>query len=161
MRPVIHSKKHYVQMSLGNVAVANRTIIDLITVVANPTVVDQVEEGASVKAIFIELWLLNESTAGSEIVTISKQIDGASGPGFSEMVALGTWTGKKNIFFTHQGLSGNDSVGNPSVVLRNWIKIPKSKQRFGLGDALRLTIANPTVGSELLFCGFATYKEYS
>jgi len=44
--------------------------------------------------------------------------------------------------------------------MRGWYKIPKTKQRFGLGDRLVLQIASQ--GTDALdFCGFATYKEYT
>jgi len=88
-----------------------------------------------------------------------KTVNLDAGPTFAEMQALGTFTLKKNILFTHQGLSPNDGVGNPVVVMRGWYKIPKSKQRMGLSDRIVLSIANLGTGA-LDYCGFATYKEY-
>ncbi len=162
MRPVIHSQKHYVQLSRGTVATVSHTTLDLILAVAPADVsdVDEVVEGALVKAVYIELWLLNSSNDGSDVVAVGKYSSGTSGPGFTGMNSLGVFDEKKNILFVHQGLSSNNGVGNPIAILRNWVKIPKSKQRFGLGDSLRLTIAN-NGPSTLEFCGFATYKEYT
>ncbi len=76
------------------------------------------------------------------------------------MTALGTFDNKKNILYTTQGLAPNDGVGQPVAVIRQWFKIPKSKQRFGLGDKIRLAIASRGDGV-ITYCGFATYKEYS
>ncbi len=162
MRPVIHSTKHYVQMSLFQVATVARVNTPLIVAVAVPdkNTVFEVEEGAIVKAIYVELWLENTSNLGSEVVILTKTTAGSVGPSFAEIQALGDWDEKKNILFTHQGLSANDSNGPPIAIMRGWYKIPKSKQRFGLGDQLNLSIGNPSL-NDLNACGFATYKEYT
>ncbi len=162
MRAPIHSTKHYVQITRSTVATVTRSIEDIILAVEGTVanLVDEVEEGAIVKAVYIELWLLNASNDGSDVVTVGKYSAGGNGPNFTGMNSLGTFVEKKGILFTHQGLSSNNGVGNPIPVLRNWIKIPKSKQRFGLGDSLRITIAN-NGPSTLEYCGFATYKEYT
>ncbi len=162
MRPIINSKKHYVQMSRSTVTTVTRNSEQLINAV-NATLanlVDEVAEGAVVKAVYIELWTLNSSNDGSEIVTLVKAPRNGTGPTFAEMNSLGTYTNKKEVLFTHQGLSSNNGVGNPINVMRGWYKIPKSKQRFGLGDTLTLSIANngPSVSE---YCGFAIYKEYT
>ncbi len=122
--------------------------------------VDEVQEGAIVKAVYIELWLLNSSNDGSDIVVLVKTPSGGSGPNFTNMNALGSFDNKKGIFFTHQGLSSNNGVGNPIMIMGGWYKIPKTKQRFGLGDKLHLVITN-NGPSTLEACGFATYKEYT
>ncbi len=160
---MVHSNKHYVQISRSSLATVTRVSVDLVLAVESTVAnaVDEVAEGATVKAVYIELWLLNTSNDGSDIVCVIKNLaGGATLPNFTQMNALGTYNNKKNILFTHQGLSSNNGVGNPIPVLRGWIKIPKSKQRFGLGDELNISIAN-NGPSALEFCGFATYKEYT
>jgi len=162
LRPVIHSQKHYVQQSLATVATVSRIAIDIIVAVEGTVanLVNEVIEGAVVKAVFFELWLLDSGNDGSNTVTVTKQPMTVAGPTFAEMAALGTYVNKKNVLFTHQGLSSNDGIGNPVQVLGGWIKIPKSKQRFGLGDKLTLCISN-NGANNLNFCGFTTYKEYT
>ncbi len=162
MRPVIHSTKHYVQITRSTVLTVARNIEDIVLSVEGTVAnaVDEVVEGAVVKAIYLELWLMNSSNDGSDVVIVAKHPSSETGPPFGTMNSLGTYTNKKNILFVHQGLSSNNGVGNPVAILRNWIKIPKSKQRFGLGDSLRITIAN-NGPSSLEYCGFATYKEYT
>ncbi len=122
--------------------------------------VDEVIEGAIVKAIYIELWLIGSVADQHSIVTLTKEVGANVGPTFTEMVGLGIYTNKKNILFTHQGLAGNDGISIPLNIMRGWYKIPKSKQRFGLGDSLRLAIASQG-DATIFFCGFATYKEYT
>ncbi len=161
MRPPIHSQKHYVQWTLSTVAAGaagSEQIMGAVTILSKnlPT---EIAEGAVVKAVYIELWADSSSADGSQIVVVSKDASNGQGPTFAQAVALDSYDIKKNILFTHQGLSANDGVGNPALVMRGWIKIPKSKQRFGLGDTLFLTIANPS-SNTLTYCGFATYKEY-
>jgi len=162
LKAVIHSKKHYVQMSRATVVTVASVTIDIIrgVPIQDVDLVDEVQEGATVKAVYIELWLLNSSNDGSDIVVLGKNMASQNGPSFTECNALGTYDEKKNILFVHQGLSSNNGVGNPINIMRGWYKIPKSKSRFGLGDSLHLTIAN-NGPSTLEFCGFALYKEYT
>ncbi len=163
MRAPIHSEKHYFQMSLFTISATlsvNQKLIDSVALL-NKNQTFEVVEGAVVKAVFIELWLLGSSSGGSEVVCLCKDVQNLQGPTAAEMAALGNYNNKKNILFVHQGLSPNDGGDAPVLVMRGWYKIPKSKQRFGLGDALNLTILNPHATNDLFACGFCTYKEYT
>ncbi len=162
MRAPIHSEKHYVQMSLSTVAtttVVNTVLIDAVTV-ANKNTVSEVVEGALVKAIYIELWIQADSLAGTQVTALTKFQSGAAPFSAAQMAALGTTPGKKNTLFVSQGLASNDGVSGPIAIMRGWYKIPKSKQRFGLGDTLELQILAQGA-ADVDFCGFATYKEYT
>ncbi len=159
MRAPIKSKKHYRQYGVSPITTGASESILLVDA-NNGAASDEVEEGCIVKAVFVELWLNNDGVDGQSIVTVTKGIAGDSGPTFAEMADLFTYNNKKNILFTHQGLTSNESVGNPIRVLNGWIKIPKSKQRFGLGDRIALNISNTSSGN-LFRCGFAIYKEYT
>ncbi len=162
MRPIIHSQKHYVQMSrstTNTVSLNNENLVVAVeSTVAN--LVDEVSEGAVVKAVFIELWVLDSGNDGSFLVTVGKYPSGLASMTFAQGAALGTFNNKKNLLYVTQGLTPNDGIAQPIVLLRQWIKIPKSKQRFGLGDKLKLTVSNNGL-NDLFYCGFATYKEYS
>ncbi len=162
MRPPITSRKHYVQMTLDTVVTVTRNTVSLINALALPNVntPPEVVEGAIIKAVYIELWTLGSSNDGFQVVTLTKVPESGTGPTFTQMQTLNDYTNKKNILFTHQGLSANDGIGNPVPIMRGWYKIPKSKQRFGLGDNLILSISNPSANT-LTFCGFATFKAYS
>ncbi len=160
MRPIIHSTKHLVPIPVSSIGTAARENIILCqaveSTVANTAI--EIVEGAVVKAVFVELWLNNDGVDGSSIVTLEKTMDVGLGPTFAEMASLFTYTNKKNILFTHQGLTSNESIGNPIPVMRNWFKIPKGKQRFGLGDKLVLSISNTSSGN-LFRCGIIIFKE--
>ncbi len=162
MRPVIHSQKHYVQFSRSTVTTVTAETEDLVLGVEGTTAnaVDEVIEGALVKAIYIELWVIDAGAGGSIVVTLTKTPASLGGPTFTQSNGLGIYANKKNILFTHQGLTPNDGIAEPRLVMRGWYKIPKSKQRIGLGDGVRLVIAN-NGPQDLFYCGFATYKEYT
>ncbi len=162
MRAPIHSTKHQVQYPFNAIAtgtINNTTLIQAVeSTVANTAF--EIAEGSLVKAVHVELWLINASTDGHEIVTICKDTKNGAGPTFAQMSTLFTYVNKKNIFFTHEGLSASDNGSGPIPVINDWIKIPKGKQRFGLGDTLNLTISNPS-STALNMCGVTIYKEYS
>ncbi len=162
MRQIIHSVKHYVQYPIDGITTGTVQSINLVSGVESTAanLANEVEEGALVKAIYIELWLHNEGNLGESIVTITKDTKSGAGPNFAQSASLFTYPNKKNVLFTHQGLTSNDGIGNPTPILREWIKIPKGKQRMGLGDTIVITIANVSA-SDLLRCGFSVYKEYS
>ncbi len=162
MRPVIHSTKHYVQVTRSAVLTVALNSEDLILAVEATTAngVDEVGEGAVVKAVFVELWIIDDGNDGSFVVTLGKYPSGLSAMTFTQSNSLGTYGNKKNLLYVTQGLTPNDGITRPTVLLRQWFKIPKSKQRFGLGDKLRLTITSNGAQS-INYCGFATYKEYT
>ncbi len=159
MRPPIHSKKHYVQESLMTITAGAVDTNIMVNSLESPTAVADVVEGALVKAIFIERWVRTNDTApGSFVAILVKHSGGVNDPSAAEMAALGDWNNKKNILYTTQGLS-NVTAQSAIPFLRQWIKIPKGKQRMGLGDTIRLHIFAQALDQNI--CGFATYKEYT
>ncbi len=162
MRPIIHSKKHIQQTSQSTVAQAVVGHITIATAIeGSSTTPDQIEEGASVRACYVELWLgLDSATVtGSYTVILYKDPGGLHAATTTNMAALHDYPNKKNILFTAQGLLGPDD-GGMVPVLRQWYKIPKGKQRFGLGDRLLITIRNNNLAAiDINFCGVAIFKE--
>ncbi len=163
MRAPINSKKHISQISqatVGQAAVVNNVIC--LAIEGSPTTPTQVAEGAIVKACYVEFWVSQDSASvvGSYTVVLSKDPGGNAGMTAANMAALHDYSNKKNILFTAQGLlTPND--GGQIPVLRGWYKIPKGKQRFGLGDTLRVSIRNNNATAiDINFCGLSIYKEY-
>ncbi len=164
MKSPINSRKHIVQHT--------QTIIPSGTTTSNVAVralaiqnVDQafeVVEGAVVKAIYIERWIAGNTgiePSSSIVLTVEKNPAGGGSPTFTEMTTLDAYPNKKNILYTTQGLTASNT-GNPIPFIRQWVKIPKGKQRFGLEDELLVTIAN--IGAEdISFCGVMIYKSYT
>ena len=161
VRPMVHSTKHYTQQSIGTSVpgTETHTVIAEGVTVGNKNLVSEVEEGTSIKAVYCELWIRSAATAAASFTfLICKRPNGVNNPSTAEMAALGTWDNKKNIFFTSQGLT-NDVDSSAMSLYRGWIKIPKGKQRMGLGDNLSWSLS--AIGQSINFCGFQTYKEYS
>ncbi len=161
MRAPIHSRKHYVQKSLTTVLAGAVNTFEIAQSVlpGGTDLVNEVVEGALVKAVYIELWVRGQDTSPGSFVVIVEKLPGtatAITAGF--MAALGTYENKKNILFTSQALT-NVNTADAIPILRTWLKIPKGKQRMGLDDRLRLTFFSQALDSNI--CGFATYKEYT
>ncbi len=164
MRPIIKSKKHIVQVSQATVAqglLLDTTICQAVE--STSTTPSQIEEGAIVKACYVEFWLSQDSASlvGSYTVILYKDPGGNAALSSTNMAALHDWENKKNILFTAQGLlTPND--GGQVPVLRAWYKIPKGKQRFGLQDRLKIAVRNNNATAiDINLCGLAVYKEYT
>ncbi len=140
----------------------------VITTIANAiegasTTPNQISEGATVKACYIEFWVSQDSASvvGSYTFVIFKQPGIASAITSANMAALHDYTNKKNILFTAQGLLTPNDGGQVPIV-RAWYKIPKGKQRFGLGDKIQIVLRNNNATAvDINFCGLAIYKEYT
>ncbi len=159
---MVHAVKHYVQYPISQIATGVREAIVIVHAVESTiaNLATEVAEGSSIKAIYFELWLQNEGNLGEFIMTISKDPQDIQGPTFAQQANLFGYNNKKNVFYTTQGLTPNDGISGPINVIKGWVKIPKSKQRFGLGDSITMVISNVSA-NDLVRCGFSTYKEYN
>ncbi len=160
MKAPIHSRKHYVQTSLTTI-LAGANLQTVIAHAVNPTaanLANEVAEGSVIKAVYVEMWVrTNDTSPGTALLTLTK-IPELANITFADQIALDAYTNKKNVFYHTQGLS-NDQDADAIPFIRQWFKIPKGKQRFGLGDRLILGIAAQALDQNV--CGFFTYKEYS
>ncbi len=164
MRAPIHSKKHIVQISQSTVsqgAVVNTVLVEAKEGASSTPEV--IEEGAIVKNCYVEFWVSQDSASvvGSYTIILLKNPGGNANPLTGDLAALHDYDNKKNILFTGQGLlTPND--GGQVPVLRQWYKIPKGKQRFGLKDRLQVSIRNNNATAiDINFCGLSIYKEYT
>ncbi len=162
MRPIIQSKKHFVQVTLGNLgtlALGSHLIAEAIE--GAPSTPTDIAEGAIVKAVYVEMWVQDDSASvvGSFTAVVMKNPGGSNAPTGANMAALHDYDNKKNILYTTQGLSPTSDSG-VFPVYKGWIKIPKGKQRMGLGDKLQLFLRN-NGGTDLNFCGVFIFKEYT
>ncbi len=160
----INSIKHYVHRT--NIAVTSgsasaHVVLDAVNAPATSTSA-QVIEGAIVKAIHLEYWILSDGVTSSInqfALIVEKVPTGSASATAAQMLNLGAYDNKKNILFTTQGIVGAGIDGQASVpLLRQWMLIPKGKQRMGLGDRMVISIA--PVGFTMNWCGISTYKEY-
>ncbi len=160
----INTEKHIKQISLTPVAIGAVGGEELVkaVAVADKNLVKEVRQGAVVKAIYIELWIQSAVDTGLGQVTAiveKTSLDDVGATATDFVTGLFAYNNKKNILYTTQGLTPTLTTNNPQNFLKGWLKIPKGKQRFGLGDTLQLRIH--ALGEALQFCGVAIFKEYS
>ncbi len=121
--------------------------------------VQDVVEGSRISAIFIEHWVKSFAPAGTDTkfqICLEKVPAGATSVTFAQMNTLQGYPNKKNVLFFSQGVLGDLST-QAVPIIRQWFKIPKTKQRFGLDDVLMLTLS--ATAEVIQNCGFATFKE--
>ncbi len=162
MKATINSRKHIVQRTQLVIEEQTSGSWSLVKpVVDQPNVPTEVVIGAGVKAIWIEYWLLGESSQPCFATWIGEKLPASAVAATqAEMQALDTYGNKNNILKMGQGIIG-DSNSNPIPIMREWLAIPKGKQRFAIGDELRFNIS--CIGAAdngLEVCGFALFKEY-
>ncbi len=162
MRAPITSRKHIIQHTQTTVAsgaVASNLPI-LAQAVQDVNANFEVIEGSVIKAVYIERWIIGKGPSPTSYVLIVEKAP-ANAPAitFTQMTNLDSYPNKKNILFTSEGLLPRDDA-NAIPVLRQWLKIPKGKQRFGLKDELRIVVADIGV-DDIEFCGLVIYKSYT
>ncbi len=162
MRAPVVSRKHIVQHTQTTISSATKTtFVDVSAVqIQNVDANFEVVEGSVIKAIYVELWLLGVGTTQSTfVVIVEKSQSGQADPTFTQMTTLDAYSNKKNVLYSSQGLIGASDT-NPTPVLRQWLKIPKSKQRFGLDDRFRISIAS-LGAQDVVACGLTIFKSYT
>ncbi len=160
VRAMVHSIKHYVQQTLTTVTTGVRDNMSIVSALESATNLNEVTQGSTIKAVYLEIWAIGSSSNQFFTAIVYKRPSGLNAISITEMANLYTYENKKNILYTTQGLASNDGIAGPYPLFKGWIKIPKGKQRFGLGDKLTFTVASRGDAS-IIYCGFATYKEYS
>ncbi len=165
VRPVVHSTKHIIQFSnfLVTAGASNpQTLINTVPSTANRVNAVDVVEGAIIKAVYVELWVKGDGASSADtqiMVALVKLPGGQNAMTSTDMLNMQAYDNKKNIFFISQGVFGGKDTGQAVPILRQWIKIPKGKQRFGNGDELILNTSSIDTGAQR--CGVAIYKEYT
>ncbi len=162
LAPIV-SVKHYVGQPKAGIALGVAITLEIAKTVAAPvnTNREDVSEGSLIKAVHFEYWLLGNAVSGNVtqfVMTIEKSPSNTINPTFADMLNLGGYANKKNILYTTQGIVGNKTDGPAIPVIRDWLKIPKGKQRMGQEDRILVTFA--TVDVAINFCGMSIYKEY-
>ncbi len=163
MKPTVNSSKHYIPLTNSELASAGVLEFDIVegkTIGNAFAATADVREGSLVKAIFVELWCAGAGASGTDtqfVAVVLKMPSNSPSMTSTNLLNLQSYGNKKNILYTTQGvLRGLDVQAVP--IIRQWFKIPKGKQRIGLGDKFQLYLT--TVGTGLNRCGFCTYKEY-
>ncbi len=163
MAAPINAVKHYVHLANSTgVSAALLTFSVVDAVVAPATALPaSVKEGSIVKAVYCEIWVYGLGASGTDtqfFLCIEKLVGGSPVMTYAQSLQLGAYPNKKNILYSTQGVIGGIDT-NSIPVIKNWVLIPKGKQRFGLGDRLQINIS--TLGASMQRCAIFTFKEYT
>lgn len=161
VKPIINSEKHIVQHTLASASIGTSVTTNIAQATPNPVSASAitVAVGTEIKAVFVELWLqASAQQPGTAVLIIEKLPGSAQNIDAGQMADLHSYDNKKNIFYTSMGLIG-DANTNPVPFVRQWIKIPKGKQRFGLNDRFQFTILAQVDTIE--WCGLSIFKAYT
>ncbi len=160
MTAPIQLVKHIVHIPSAVTASGARTkstIINVVANTANPVNTVDVKEGSKISSVYIEMWVDGVTASKTVLGMVVKLPAGSVSPSYAETLNLMAYPNKRNVLEIHQGLA--PSGGNIVPLFRGWIKIPKGKQRFALGDKLELVIS--ATATNVNHCGIYIYKEYS
>ncbi len=152
---------HHSDALIGAGAILNQKCINAVVAPATGNAFD-VKEGSIIKAIYLERWLVGSATEGIAsqfTLTVEKKRDTEPDMTFAQSQNLGAYPNKKNILYTTQGIVTAQINGGPTVpVIRQYVLIPKGKQRFGLQDEFMVNIG---VIQSMRQCGIDTFKEFT
>ncbi len=161
----INSNKHYVHQTKATVSSGAILGIKIVDAVVAPAVSNafDVRQGAIVKAVHLEYWIDIQADAGDtgqQVAILEKVPSGQASVTAAQILNLGAYPNKKNILWTFQGIQTSAISGvQCTPIIRDWMLIPKGKQRMGLGDEIVFSFSS--VGEIGHICGLATYKEYT
>ncbi len=157
---IINSVKHIVQQPIVTTAagaILNITVVDAVDAPA-ATTPNQVQVGSIIKAVYVELWAISDDGFTSSVsAVVYKNPGSALTLTHGQAAIMNTWNNKKNALKTFQGLISQEA-NNTMPIFKEWIAIPKGKQRFGDGDSLMVAV--DAISNGVTTCGIFVYKEY-
>ncbi len=158
MRPVDSMKNvHEIAQSTGTTAINDILVIAVDTAVTSAD--NQVQRGATIKAIYLSFDVCGLAASGVRQITnlylIKNPGANLTAPG---PFTVGTSNEKKFVFRQWSFQTMRNQDGNPPFHFEGWIKIPRRYQRFGTDDLLHLTFATDTASGHL--SGQCIYKWY-
>ncbi len=164
LAPIV-SVKHYIPHTNALIAAGglrNNILANAVTVGNAHANVEDVTEGSLVKAVHLDMWVINGGTTGTsaQFTAILEKVPAGQTPAtVAQLLNLQSYPNKKNILHSFQGnLTAGVDGSMSTPYMRGWFKIPKGKQRMGLSDQIVVSLTPVAQGCEI--CGMAVYKEY-
>ncbi len=144
----------------GGIIAGTQADNDLIESVDSPTlaVVDRVETGSTVNAIFLKVEAYATSTAA--LANFYMIVWKNPGGNLTAPLPNGVGADDDKRFVIHQEMvmMEKNTTGNPRTVFAGVIRIPRGYRRMGINDKLQISVLSPGVSSD--FCIQCIYKEY-
>ncbi len=164
LAPIV-SVKHFIAQTnalLTGGSLRNQVLVNAVAVGDAHSNTFDVTEGSVIKAVHLDFWVMNDGATDTNTqwtAILEKVVAGQAAATITNLLNLQAYDNKKNILHTFQGnLSAAVDGANSTTYLQGWFKIPKGKQRFGIGDSL--VISATSVAQNCVICGIAIYKEY-
>ncbi len=158
----IHSIKHVIDTSAGNVAAGTNVNVNLIKAVDNPDALTNQEDiavRAKVNGIYLDVEVSCDEDVVAQIpnayMIVYKSPAGVV-PAILPAV-VGTTANKRFVIHQEMVMLDGHAVGNPRTLFKGVISIPKSFRTFADGDQLQLRIQAPSV--KFNYCVQCIYKE--
>ncbi len=159
---VVHRLKHIVD---SNATVSAGVTLPVTLVLGRDapliTAPREVETGAKVHGVFLNVQIQGNQISSGGIPNIYMAVyknKGSNVPNI-DPTQTGTNSDKSNIIHQEMGMFQSDSVdGNPKTLFKGVIVIPKGLQRFGLDDALDITLRSTAINFK--YCLQCIYKEF-
>ncbi len=170
-------RRNFQQRNLGSIINSNKNVVSNFTAATAGTktsipiadaqdsatlaVVEDVERGCSIKAIWVEFWV---SATAEAAVGVTHGIDmylfKNPGQNLTSPIpgTVGSSNEKKFVFKIWKGLIGARTQGFQPYSWKGWIRIPKRYQRMGAND--RWQIIFQSTGVNVLVCNNFVYKWY-
>ncbi len=162
--PGINTVKHYVQYTnaaLSSGIINTNIIAEGVINTALPVNTHDIKEGSNLYRVYLELWLKGTGSSDGDTqfnLAVYRNPSGDHTMIAADLNNLMAYSNKKNIMFASQGVLSGAGAGQSVAIIRQWIKIPKGKRRFGPDDTLEYAIM--TTGTGMQRCGLAVYKEF-
>ncbi len=161
----VNTLKHTIDRQEA-IAGGSETDLGLVSVVENAssTVATNIDVGSHVRAIFLNVQVVNTTDATGLINNVYMYIYGNPGnninaANFPAVNEVGTSDARKQIFHQEMAMlsDANDSI--PITLFKGVLKIPRKFQRGGVNDAIVIRIGTPTGGAGINACVQCIYKE--
>ncbi len=158
----IHSITHVVD-NQGGLVIDTQAFVTVVEGKDAPVLaqVDEVETGARVNAIYLNIQVAATSTAA--LANVYMFIYGNPGGNIAVTnIPNGNVTGafdfKKQIFHREMSMTEKNTTAIPRTLFKGVIMLPKKFRRIGINDIIAVALYSPGVTYD--YCVQAIYKEY-
>ncbi len=155
----INTLKHIVDRQGGLVATTQVEEI-LVSAVDNPTFVtnpQEISNTSNVTHVFLNVQVAATGTAALANVYMFVAKNPAGDLVFPDANAVGKSDLRKHVLHQEMIMTEKNTTAIPRTLFKGVIKIPRGKQRFGLGDKLIVALLAPGVNFD--YCVQCIYKE--
>ncbi len=158
LRPV-ETVKHVVD-NQGGLVIGVTTPIDIIKTVESPVIgnSNEVRNPCTVHGVFMHIEVSSTTSAaiGNVYMALYKSTNNLLGT--IDPQTIGSNANKRYVIHQEMTMAERSTAGNPRVLFKGVVVIPRGYKRFGANDRLELVLK--TTGVAMDFCVQTIYKEF-